>query len=61
MKRKAIYRLRVTRREMLYVGDEFDHTLMSAKASLTMGQSNLTGASSREKHEELDSDTINHA
>ncbi len=28
MKRKASYRLRVTRREMLYVGDEFDHTLM---------------------------------
>ena len=28
MKRQASYRLRVTRREMLYVGDEFDHTLM---------------------------------
>jgi hypothetical protein len=27
MKRKASYRLMVTRREMLYVGDEFDHTL----------------------------------
>ncbi len=28
MKRKAVYRLMVTRREMLYVHDEFDHTLM---------------------------------
>jgi hypothetical protein len=28
MKRKAIYRLMVTRREMLYVHDEFDHALM---------------------------------
>ncbi len=28
MKRKATYRLMVTRREMLYVHDEFDHTLM---------------------------------
>lgn len=28
MKRQASYRLKVTRREMLYVGDEFDHTLM---------------------------------
>ncbi len=28
MKRKATYRLLVTRREMLYVHDEFDHTLM---------------------------------
>lgn len=28
MKRKASYRLLVTRREMLYVHDEFDHTLM---------------------------------
>jgi hypothetical protein len=27
MKRKASYRLMVTRREALYVGDEFDHTL----------------------------------
>ena len=27
MKRKASYRLVVTRREMLYVHDEFDHTL----------------------------------
>jgi hypothetical protein len=27
MKRKATYRLMVTRREMLYVHDEFDHTL----------------------------------
>ena len=27
MKRKASYRLLVTRREMLYVHDEFDHTL----------------------------------
>lgn len=28
MQRKAKYRLMVTRREMLYVHDEFDHTLM---------------------------------
>jgi hypothetical protein len=28
MKRKASYKLRVTRRECLYVHDEFDHTLM---------------------------------
>jgi len=28
MERKAKYRLMVTRREMLYVHDEFDHTLM---------------------------------
>ncbi len=28
MKRKASYRLMVTRREMLYVHDEFDHALM---------------------------------
>ncbi len=28
MERKAKYRLLVTRREMLYVHDEFDHTLM---------------------------------
>jgi hypothetical protein len=28
MKRKATYRLMVTRREMLYVHDEFDHALM---------------------------------
>jgi len=28
MKRKATYRLMVTRREMLYVHDEFDHSLM---------------------------------
>ena len=28
MKRKASYNLRVTRRESLYVHDEFDHTLM---------------------------------
>jgi hypothetical protein len=28
MKRKASYRLMVTRREMLYVHDEFDHSLM---------------------------------
>ena len=28
MKRQASYRLKVTRREMLYVGDEFDRTLM---------------------------------
>ncbi len=28
MKRKATYRLQVTRREMLYVHDEFDHSLM---------------------------------
>jgi len=28
MKRKASYRLVVTRREMLYVHDEFDHSLM---------------------------------
>ena len=27
MKRKATYRLMVTRREMLYVHDAFDHTL----------------------------------
>lgn len=28
MKRKATYRLMVTRREMMYVHDEFDHCLM---------------------------------
>jgi len=28
MKRKATYRLMVTRREMIYVHDEFDHCLM---------------------------------
>ncbi len=28
MKRKASYRLVITRREMLYVHDQFDHTLM---------------------------------
>ncbi len=28
MKRSAKYRMLVTRREMLYVGDELDHTLM---------------------------------
>lgn len=28
MKRKATYLIKVTRREMLHVGDEFDHTLM---------------------------------
>ena len=28
MKRKATYRLMVTRREMLYVHDQFDHSLM---------------------------------
>lgn len=28
MKRKATYRLEITRREALYVHDEFDHTLM---------------------------------